>query len=92
MDKQLTKIFVTKYALTVGVYSAMAECNCRSDMAVIPGDRAKGYFDAYMHKGDFHFTESDALQKAEEMRQKKIISLKKKIEKIENLKFEVKHG
>lgn len=92
MDKQLTKIFVTKYALSTGIFSAEAECEGGSDMAVIRGDRVKGYFDQYLHKGDFYHDEESALRKAEEMRQKKIASLNKQLVKIEKLKFEVKHG
>lgn len=92
MDKQLTKIFVTKYALSIGIFSAEAECKDGSDMAVIRGDRAKGYFDQYLHKGDFYHDEESAMRKAEEMRQKKIASLNKQLIKIGNLKFEVKHG
>lgn len=92
MDKQLTKIFVTKYALTAGVYSVMAECNCGSDMAVVPGDTSKCFFDTYLHKGDFYFDEKEALQKAEEIRIKKLQSLDKQMKKVSAIKFEVKHG
>jgi hypothetical protein len=88
----MTKVFVTKYALSTGVFSAEAECKCGSDMAVIPGDRAKGYFDQYLHKGDFHFDVESALQKAEEMRIKKLKSLDKQMKKVSAIKFEVKHG
>lgn len=92
MDKQLTKIFVTKYALSTGIFSAEAECKDGSDMAVIRGNRAEGYFDQYLHKGDFYHDEDSALQKAEEMRIKKLKSLDKQMKKVSAIKFEVKHG
>ncbi|VVA47960.1 hypothetical protein SERVES_01681 [Serratia ficaria] len=89
---KLTKIFVTKYALSTGIFSAEAERRDGSDMAIIRVDRSSGYFDMYLHKGDFHLDEESALRKAQEMRQKKIASLHKQLAKLEKLKFEVKHG
>ena len=41
-----------------------------------------------MDIGDFCFTYELAIQKAEEMRQEKIASLKKQIEKLERIRFE----
>lgn len=92
MDKTTTKIFVTKYALTVGVYSIDADCEKNGDMAIIRGDKSGGYFDMYLHKGDFHLDEVSALQKAEEMRIKKLKALDKQMKKVSAIKFEVKHG
>ena len=44
--------------------------------------------DQYLNVGDLHFTYDLAIQKVEEMRQKKIASLKKQIEKLERVRFE----
>ena len=44
--------------------------------------------DQYLDIGDFCFTYKLAIQKAEEMRQKKIESLKKQIDKLERIRFE----
>jgi len=45
-------------------------------------------FDQYAHNDDWHCTLPDAIAKANEMRAKKIASLKKQIAKLEAMKFE----
>lgn len=79
-------IYVTKYALTTGVYSA--EADVKGDMAV---QRANGSgFTQYFHGNDWQLSENDALARAEEMRIAKLKSLDKQMKKISALKFTIK--
>jgi hypothetical protein len=80
--------YVTKYALTDGIIKVYAEhCVSVSDkMIAFP---AGAHSQNYIHGNDWHFTEGDALAKAEEMRQKKIASLKKQIARLEKLEFKI---
>ncbi|WP_312836672.1 hypothetical protein [Pantoea sp.] len=84
----MTRIYVTKYAFTSGVFSVEAKVDEERKMASYkaPGD----YFTAYVHGNEFHLTRDDALSRAEEMRIKKLQSLDKQIKKISAMKFEIK--
>ena len=66
------KVWITKYALTRGIIETENLNNCYS---------GKEY-------SWIHYDKNSAIQKAEEMRQKKIASLKKQIEKLERMRFE----
>ena len=74
------KYFITKYALSVGIEEI--ECQDTTDPRVKRGDKWN-----YFHNGDWHDTREVAIKRAEEMRCKKIASLKKSIAKLEKLKF-----
>lgn len=79
------KVWITKYALTKGIIEM--ECVQFGDISV----REVGNpFPTYYHgEGDeWHRTKESAIKKAEEMRQKKIESLKKQIKKLEEMRFE----
>lgn len=84
----MTKIYVTKYALSSGIFSVKALVNADGTMASYKPEGA--YFSAYVHGQDFHLTEELALQRAEEMRIKKLQSLDKQIKKLSTIKFEIK--
>jgi len=88
------KIYITKYALTEGILTG-------SD-AVIDGTMASVYVlhDAkgrafnevttkqhHYHGQDWHRTRTDAIARAEDMKQKKIRSLEKNLRKIQELVF-----
>ena len=75
------KVYITKYALTRGILEADAELNPRFPTMVSTN---LGHF----HGKDWHETKEAAIYRAEEMRTKKIASLKKQIEKLEALKFD----
>lgn len=77
------RVWVTKYALTQGIYEREVR-DCGDDM--IADDST--HFTTYLHKGDWHTSKKDAILKADEMRKKKIESLKKKIKQLENMKFD----
>ena len=86
------KVWITKYALTDGLIEGeiIAEHKIREN----PIEYKSRYLcrskdgDRCLDSGDFCFTFELAIQKAEEMRQKKIESLKKQIEKLERIRFE----
>lgn len=77
------KAWITKYALTKGILEKEVE-GCRDGMA----RESESHFPTYYHGTDWHKDKKSAIAKAEEMRKKKIASLKKKIEKLEKMKFE----
>jgi hypothetical protein len=67
-------VYVTKYALTTGVFSLNAE--------IVDGKYAKGG-GHFLAEGDWWYSEYHAENKAKTMAEKKIASLKKQIEKLE---------
>lgn len=76
------KVFITKYALTKGVLEEeVIDCGDGS---------VRNQFYVYFHgEGkEWHKSKESAEKKAEEMRQNKIASLKKQIEKLEKIRFE----
>lgn len=84
------KVWITKYALTKGIIETEVYENClgtdpTGNMISI---REKGYVSYFHGKGnEWHTTKESAITKANEMRQKKISSLKKQIEKLEKMKL-----
>lgn len=84
----MTLIYVTKYALTRGVFTVEAEVN--SAKTVAWWRRPSSGFREYVHGNDFQFNAEEALAQAEEMRIKKLQSLDKQTKKISALKFEIK--
>ncbi|ELY4830756.1 hypothetical protein SM096_003082 [Cronobacter sakazakii] len=83
----MTKIYITKYALTSGIFTAEADVNTEKRMASFRGSES-GFVQCY-HGDDFHFNEEGALARAEEMRNKKLKSLDKQMKKISAMKFEI---
>lgn len=77
------KIWITKYALTQGILEK--DVIFYEDGTV---REAEGKFPIFYHRDEYHKTKESAIAKAEEMRKKKIASLKKQIEKMEKMKFE----
>lgn len=79
------KVFISKYALTTGIFDVYdAE---QSGDRMICFKSCAGYLQ-YVHKPHWHETKQEAIEKAENMRLKKIASLKKQIEKLEKMRFE----
>lgn len=74
------KVWITKYALTKGIYQEDAEI-CDEEMIRVKQVQ-------YFHFGEWHMEKDKAIQKAEEMRIKKLQSLDKQIKKISAMKFE----
>lgn len=76
--------WVTKYALTHGIKRVDARV-CSETM--IEYKSSEGSFSQYAHGKDWHRDEASALARAEEMRKKKIASLRKSIARFEAMKF-----
>lgn len=77
------KVWITKYALTKGILEKEVE-GCGDGMV----KESENHFPTYYHGTDWRKDKQSAIAKAEEMRKKKIQSLKKKIEQLEKMKFE----
>lgn len=84
----MAKVFITNYALTKGIIEKEAEihsCMNESKYAFVRGE-----FISYNMGKEAFYNHEDAIRKAEEMKQKKIASLKKQIAKLEKLSFKNK--
>lgn len=77
------KVWISKYALTKGIYEVEVITTEFETMVV---DKSNPTFMFY-HKGEWHKTKEDAIKRAEEMRNKKIKSLEKQINKLKNMRF-----
>lgn len=79
------RIYITKYALSKGILEkeAVIKYYGRYLRAFVKGD-----YSSYGIGSEAFFKREDALKNAENRRIKKIESLKKQINKLENLKFE----
>lgn len=75
------KVFITRYALTKGIIEQEAECSGKCISYSTSG------YTSYVYKPDWHETETEARAHADQMRLKKIASLKKQIAKLEKLSF-----
>ena len=79
------KVYITKYALTQGIYEMNVD-HMSDDGDTVYG---KAWNEFYHGNGkEWHYTKEGAIKRAEELRIKKIQSLKKQIEKLKSLKFE----
>lgn len=78
------KVWITRYALTTGITEVEAE-DCGDDMIRVR--EGSGFLFYHKEGRDWHRTKESAVAKAEEMRQKKITSLKKQIDKLEKMRF-----
>lgn len=87
------KVWITKYCLTHGIEKIEAEISSTDgDMIKRIKDKGISGFqcDEYYHgkNKEWHITKDSAIKKAEEMKSKKIESLKKQLQKLEELKFD----
>lgn len=79
------EIWITKYALTLGIKKITIDKIGDNNMISV---REEGHrYDSYYHKGEYFDNEDDAINKAKDMQQRKIKSLKKSLEKVSELKF-----
>lgn len=85
----MVKVFITKYALTYGIYETEGDL-IRDDDMFVQRAESPNSFDQYFHGKDFHADKESAILRAEEMRAAKLKSLQKQIDKIQKLNFEVK--
>jgi len=89
MSDDIFKVYITKYALTSGIIEMYGVlCDAHPDMIeCLNDDLSKKPYGCYYHGKDWHRTKEEAITRAEEMREKKVNSLNKKISQITNLKF-----
>lgn len=79
------KVWVVKHALTQGILEMDVERQSDDGKTVY----GRAWNQSYRGQGiEWCKTKSAAIERAKEMRDKKIISLKKQIEKLENMRFE----
>ncbi len=79
------EIYVTKYALSDGILCRKARYTGLAEMMMDVENKQ-----SYHGKGkDWHETFEDAKIKAEQMRERKIASLKKSILKLEKMEFKI---
>lgn len=84
----MTKVWITKYALTTGIFSAGAVVYS-DGMVCVPKPRGSIGIDSYYHGDDWHPSLGNAIERAEEMRTKKILSLEKQLTRLKVKKFTV---
>lgn len=78
------KVWVTKYALTKGIFEDDVEIS--GDFPHLAQSSPTKYY--HGEGKEWHRTKIEAIQRAEEMRKKKVRSLKKQIEKLEKMEFD----
>lgn len=76
-------VYISKYALTTGIYSVEVEGTHTPDMVRAVGTR----YPTHYHKGQWHETKESAIERANQMKSRKIAALKKQITKLENTTF-----
>lgn len=87
-DQKITA-YITKHALSNGKILKIEARLCSNVDNTMIAYRTEGStFNQYAHDTDWHSTLPDAIAKANEMRVKKIASLKKQIAKLEKMAFE----
>lgn len=80
------KVWITKYALTDGIVEAEGE---PYGLEWVSASWDNGCRCNDFEQGEWFDTKERAIKKAEEMRKKKIDNLKKQIEKLEGMRFDV---
>jgi len=75
------KVWITKYALTQGIFEIEAEIV--RDVSTKMVSTVKGYF----HEPDWHTSYEKSKEQADKMRNNALKSLSKKMKKLEEMKF-----
>lgn len=89
-DQKITA-YITKYALSNGKILKIEARLCGDVSNTMIAYRTEGStYDQFAHDTDWHSTLPEAIAKANEMRVKKIASLKKQIAKLDKMTFGVK--
>ena len=84
------KVWITKYALSTGVYCAAVNSLEPSSIISIKNKNGLNGFSYFHGEGkDWHRTEESAIARANDMRNKKILSMKKQIERLAKMQFDV---
>ena len=80
------KVWITKYALTKGIFPAQVRVSDTTPKMVMPPSSA-GNWTEYYHKPDWHETPAEALAQAEKMRVAALNAMEKKRRKLLSLDF-----
>ena len=88
MKNEQISAYITKYALTTGIYFAKGEVCHEISSKMFSDIRRCGSLN--YHGNEWHRTKEDAIMRAEEMRDRKIKSLEKQIAKLKKMTFVVK--
>lgn len=83
------KFYVTAYALTSGILLVDGELCESSTLGKNFIKYKRDGWTACAHGNDFYADRASAVRRAEEMRQKKMVSLKKKLKQLETMIIEV---
>lgn len=86
----MPKYFITKYALSSGIEEIDIPAHPSED-GYLSHTQANPWRQHFYNSNEWHRSEADAVARAEEMRTKKISSLKKQIAKLEKMTFGVSH-
>lgn len=84
----MTKIYVTKYALSSGAFQVDAEIKYNGTMA----SYRKNGWPQTAHNKDFWLTKEEALADCERRRKAKIASIEKQKTKLEKMTFTINDG
>ena len=82
------KVWITKYALTDGIIEVEVMQLMYLGHDIVAVNLENDTRSINLCSDECYLSKEPAIQKAEEMRQKKIASLKKQIEKLEEMRFE----
>jgi hypothetical protein len=78
------KVYVTKYALTQGIFPIEANLIDDGKYAKQSTGSSLGLF---LRRGEYALTDDEAIRQAEELRCKKLASIEKQVSKINQLDF-----
>jgi hypothetical protein len=80
------KVYITKYATTIGIFKKEGNVSGEHPNMFCCPKNEYGHTE-YYHKPYWHESLEEAKKHAEDLRQKQIKALQKKLQKLENLKF-----
>ena len=89
-EKIKKKVYITKYFSTLGVIEADAEFRAEDSSCCFSELRSShGVFCEWFSKTQFYFSKEDAKKDFEKRKKKKILSLKRQIEEMEKINFDI---
>lgn len=84
------KVWITRYALTSGVFTIDAEVHESSSGKPFCSYKRSGCFGEFAHGEDWHITELSANERFDKMISNKLMSLRKQTTKLLDLAFTVR--
>ncbi len=87
-EEKIVTVYVTKYALTKGIWPIEARISDGGNLACEVTD-TNGY-GLLLHAGEFAHTEKEALKQAQDKRVAKLLSLDRQMSKLRRLTFSVR--